>query len=252
MNRTDAGEPVGAGAGDGPGADGGSGADERTGGEGPAPGTTTPRPVQPVLARALDHLLGQHPNARRRLAAHAGRQVRMGFQDTTGRPWPGLGLTVRIGDAGRVSADGTGQPDAEIHLTLRAATFSAVARGQARSLLSDLRLEGDPLLAGLVAEILGDLRWDAEDDLAALVGDVPARRLAGWIADVRAALADSGARAAGQARRVGIRAMAGNPLLAPRAGFEALEATLSELGQRLDALEARMRERAVPGGEGVH
>lgn len=211
---------------------------DRAGPQGPG------RLLDAALARVLVHLIDQHPNARRRLRAHAGRSLRMGLQDRGGRPIDTLSASLRIDELGGLRAAGTHDaPQAQLWLTLDAGTVASLARADLRRLRPRLRLEGDPLLAGLVAEILGDLRWDPEDDLAAVVGDVPARRLFGSLQAAREAVTDTGARAAGQFEEAVSRAIDRAGPLAPRSGFEDLQALLQELDARIRALEARR----VPG-----
>ncbi|MEZ5651468.1 MAG: hypothetical protein R3E87_13075 [Burkholderiaceae bacterium] len=199
--------------------------------------------VTPVFVRLANHLLGQHPNANRRLAAHVGRHVRVGLQDRASRPIDAFSVTVRIVDGGRIGSgsEAANTPaDAELYLQAGPSTFSALAGGQPRAALDALRLEGDPMLAGLVAEILADLRWDVEDDLAAVIGDVPARRLSSWFGQARAALADTGQRTGTQLERVGARLVETGAMTAPRAGFETLSDTVRELLDRLDDLQHRL------------
>ncbi|MEZ5658892.1 MAG: hypothetical protein R3E83_10265 [Burkholderiaceae bacterium] len=198
------------------------------------------RLAAPVFARLLDHLMGQHPNAHRRLAAHAGRRVRLGLQDRSGRPIDWLCQTLEFDAGGHPRAAAPGAADAEIYLFADTRALGALRAGRPRELLDALRLEGDPLLAGLVGEILADLRWDAEDDLAALLGDLPARRLSVWFTQGRAALLDTGRRAGDQARRLSARMVDASGMMAPRAGVESLDAVLRDLAERLDALERRM------------
>ncbi|MEZ5738459.1 MAG: hypothetical protein R3E68_02640 [Burkholderiaceae bacterium] len=188
---------------------------------------------------AFDHLLGQHPNARRRLRAHPGRLVRVGMESGP-VPVPGRlqVIWLRITEQGTLAPAEPGEPDVQLLLKPSVTALADLLRDGPAALAPHLRVEGDVLLAGLLGELILDLRWDAEDDLSRWIGDVPARRVAKAVAGADTALRDAGARIGRQAARVAAQATADGSLpLAGREAFERLQADISDLGRRLDAIE---------------
>jgi ubiquinone biosynthesis protein UbiJ len=119
---------------------------------------------------ALNHVLAQHPWARERLAAFAGRTLEFRCP-----PFPDLRLA--IAESGLLSRS----PDAgEPALTVSfapAALPLLLLRDEAA--LQQVRLEGSAELAEAVRALFTHLSWDIEEDLSKLLGDALAHRVAG-------------------------------------------------------------------------
>ncbi|HET9978347.1 MAG TPA: hypothetical protein VFQ20_12985 [Burkholderiaceae bacterium] len=133
--------------------------------------------LQQRLVLLANHVLSREAAATARLAAHAGRRLRIEVQGGPAwlPPLPPLGLVVT--PAGLFEWNEPGD-EAELRLTLRAddpARWLAVAAGSAKP---DLAIDGDAALAADVSWLADNLRWDVEADLAAIVGPVAAHQMA--------------------------------------------------------------------------
>lgn len=130
------------------------------------------------LTLLLNHVLAAEPAALERLRAHAGRTVRVQWNDLPPflPQWPAANWRITpVGLFERV--DATELPDLNVGLDGSrplhlAATLAAGER-------PSLAIQGDSAFAADVAWLAQHVRWDVEDDLARLVGDVPARAVAG-------------------------------------------------------------------------
>jgi ubiquinone biosynthesis accessory factor UbiJ len=125
--------------------------------------------LQQGAAAALNHVLGQNPWARARLAPFAGRTVAF-------RCPPLPELRLRIGDAGRV-APAAGEDAAALTVTLAPAVLPLLAARDERA-LGRVAIEGSAELAEAVRSLFANLSWDLEEDLSRLLGDALAHRLA--------------------------------------------------------------------------
>ncbi len=121
-----------------------------------------------LLAALLDHLLGQQPQGRQRLRAHAGKAVQ----------WRAAGacLQFEVGADGNLrSVPASAAPALRVDVDLQQ-WLAAQARGGPQAALGGVRISGDAEFAQVVSALLGQAGWDAEADLARLVGDVVAHR----------------------------------------------------------------------------
>lgn len=129
----------------------------------------------------LNHLLRSQDVAAQRLAAHAGKSIRIDWRVPDGR-WPKPpALRVVLTPAGlfEVHEPSMSAPEAieglriEVDLPGPLELPRMLTEGRRPA----TRIEGDTELAADLAWLAAHLRWDAEQDLARVVGDVPARTL---------------------------------------------------------------------------
>ncbi|MBL8519801.1 MAG: hypothetical protein JNK75_03935 [Betaproteobacteria bacterium] len=143
-----------------------------------------------MLARAINRVLGDYPEALRRLAGHAGKRSRLSC---------GLiHLEVRLAADGRVEpvgAGATGDPDMTFSIAPAVLPRLAIDRTAA---LREARFTGDGELAQLIAELARELEWDLGEDLSRLIGDIAAQRvthdarqLHAWQREARSRLHDN-------------------------------------------------------------
>lgn len=127
--------------------------------------------VSTLAVAVLNHLLGEAPWARSRLAAHARKAavIQAG----------GLVLRLAVADDGYLAEDLGGQEPA-VTITLPSAAPSALRAG-VDALMRNARVEGEVEFADTLGFVLRHLRWDAEADLARVFGDIAAHRLHGLL-----------------------------------------------------------------------
>ncbi|MGO1766048.1 hypothetical protein CAP48_05030 [Advenella sp. S44] len=131
-----------------------------------------PDPNVPIV-RALNLLLDREPWAKKRIAAHAGKTVRIRISR--------LDLRFTLGhDGGLARADPAVISD--VALTIPDSRLSEVPaalrnRQDPAQLASLLHLEGDASLAQLVSELARDLRWDSEHELARFTGGMLSKQI---------------------------------------------------------------------------
>ncbi|MGL6071857.1 ubiquinone biosynthesis accessory factor UbiJ [Craterilacuibacter sp.] len=114
---------------------------------------------------AFNHLLGQHPQVRAELAAHAGRRVAITLAPVT--------VSGVVTEAGYLAAC-QGEPEATVRLS-HGVVLSSLS-GQP-SAMGGVAFDGDGVLASSLAALLSRLHWDAEEDLSRIVGDSAAHRV---------------------------------------------------------------------------
>ena len=206
-----------------------------------------------ALLAALDHLLRQHDWARARLAAFAGRVVRVGVDAAPLAELPPPQLLARILDDGRLELlpwPDDGEPEAAVQMLLQPSVDAAFAllREGPGALTPHLRIDGEAALAEALGEIARRLRWDVEEDLSRVLGDVLARRLGTGVESGRAAARDLRTRV--ETSAVAHLTGDGRQLVA-RSEFATLGAALDALEARIERLEARggaSRGGARPAG----
>jgi len=194
---------------------------------------------------AFNHLLGQHPNAASRLAAHAGKRVRLGVDGSDlPRFMPRPEIWAMISDSGRLESAAEGEAEVQLLLKPSVAAGQALASEGVGGLASHLRVEGDVLLAGLLGELIQELRWDYEDDLASVVGDPAARRVSGAIKTGTDRATHLASRVREQASSVAREASSRDDA-ATVAGqvFRSAKDGLSQLDSRLAAIEKKLSNR---------
>jgi len=199
-----------------------------------------PHPAGLAL-RALNALLRREDWARRRLAAHAGKTLRL----SAGGP---LSLQAAISSEGLLHvSDAAIVPD--VVVSLPEGRWRELPelwrRGGMAQLSSVAHIQGDAGLAQLVSDLAGGLRWDLEDELSRVVGDVAALRLAGGLRALGA-----GAREAAGRARDNLAEYLGEEsgLAVQRPDFEAWRDGVDALRGRLDALERRVSAQAARAG----
>jgi len=194
---------------------------------------------------AFNHLLSQHPNAASRLAAHAGKLVCLGVDDSDlPRFMPRPQVWASITEAGRLESSVEGEADVQLLLKPSVAAGQALASQGVGGLASHLRVEGDVLLAGLLGELIQELRWDYEDDLASVVGDPAARRVSDAIKSGSQKVSHAASRVRDQASSVAREATSRNNA-STVAGevFQSAKQGLSQLDERLAAIEKKLNTR---------
>lgn len=199
-----------------------------------------PDPAGLVLS-ALNALLQREDWARQRLAAHAGKTLRL----SAGGPWR-LQATLTFDGLLGVS-DAAVVPDVVLSLPQsrwfeRPDLWRRPGMAQVASMV---HIEGDAGLAQVVSDLARDLRWDVEDDLSRVVGDVAALRLVGALR----ALGEGAREAAGKVRDNVAEYLGEESALAVRrADFDTWQARVDVLRSRLDALDRRVAAQAARAG----
>jgi ubiquinone biosynthesis protein UbiJ len=187
-----------------------------------------------VLLRGLNALLRREPWACERLAAHAGKSLRL----TAGEPWT---LRCAIASDGTLLAcDRAVVPDVVLSIPPeRRRELPGAWRDQGLAGVTGLaHIQGDAGLAHLVSDLARGLRWDVEDDLSRVVGDVAAVRLTRGARELAGGLRQAASRAQdnlteylGEESGLGVRG----------ADFQAWAADRQALESRLERLDARLR-----------
>ncbi len=198
-----------------------------------------------ALTAALNHLIVQHPNAAGRLAAHAGRRVRMGVDTgSMGSMMAAPELWLLIDPAGHLVPATQGEADVQMLLKPSLAAAQALASQGVRGMSPHLRVEGDVLLAGLLGELVTELAWDYEDDLSRVVGDQAAARVGEALRGGERRLREFADRTRDQARNVFDEAMSrDNAAAVGRSAFQSLRSRIGQLSERVADLEQRVRPR---------
>lgn len=225
-----------------PASDGGAGAGAGTGAAAGA-GTADPSardlgglPLYAAL-RALNHLLKQQDWARGRLLPHAGRCVRIGIDASFPLAALAPNLVCRIGEDGLLHELAGGRADVSLWLKPSIQALFAGLREGPKGLAAHLRVDGDVLLAGVLAELAQHLRWDVEEDLSRVVGDVAAHRAVGAAQALRARAEQGGERVASATVQY---FTVEQPHLVDAVSFALFRDELAELQQRVGALSARL------------
>lgn len=189
----------------------------------------------------LNHLLATQPEARARLARHAGRTLRVDA--------PPFSVRLAVREDGLVAGVAEDHvPD--VRVTVDPARLPQWIADRAAALKS-VRIEGDAEFARTIGALAEELRWDAEEDLSRVVGDVAAYRamgalrgLADWARDAAGRLTGTTAAYLADEMPVLVRG-------ADARDFGAAVATLRDdcarLEKRLEHLEAARRETGRSG-----
>lgn len=116
----------------------------------------------------LNHLLGDAPWAREKLAPFADRSATFVLKP--------LELGLGIDGNGYFTESATTTPDVVLELPL-----SSLPKliGGADALMADIRISGNADLADTLGFVLRKLRWDGEEALSRLIGDIAAHRSTG-------------------------------------------------------------------------
>jgi len=183
--------------------------------------------IEQLVFGALNHVLRDESWATERLRPFAGAQVLI-----EGGP---LRLHMGIDEHGLLTR-GCKDQAPDVTLTLPADTPLRFLLDR-RGLFSAVKLSGTADVAESLAFVFRNLRWDAEGDLAGLIGDIPARRLSRFGADMAARLQDSGRRLS---ENIVEYATEDSALLAPRREIEGFGQAVDGLRDDLARLEKRI------------
>jgi ubiquinone biosynthesis protein UbiJ len=120
-----------------------------------------------LIPAAVNHLLVAEPRAQARLAAHAGKVVRIDAGVAT--------LAFRIASDGLLT-EANDEEKANVTIRMKLADLPLMAQHRERA-FSYVQIEGDAEFASVIAQVAQSLHWEAEEDLSRIVGDMAARRL---------------------------------------------------------------------------
>ncbi len=123
----------------------------------------------------LNHLLGDAPWAREKLAPFADRSATFVLKP--------LELGLGIDGNGYFTESATTTPDVVLELPL--ASLPKLIGGP-DALMADIRISGNADLADTLGFVLRKLRWDGEEALSRLIGDIAAHRSTGIVRQVAA------------------------------------------------------------------
>ncbi|MGE0800700.1 MAG: SCP2 domain-containing protein [Lautropia sp.] len=196
-----------------------------------------PLPLAQLALSALNHALDQQPSLAEVLRAHAGRVLRIVVASPLPaalRRWSQVEADARIGDDGRLAVVTGAEPAATLTVTPSLDALAGLARDGAGGLGSNLRIEGDVMVAAALGQVARSLQWDYEEDLSRVVGDVAAHRVGSTLRALRAGAGAAGERWLDAVRR-GVTAGDAPPLVAA-AEFDAFTEQLRALAARIDAL----------------
>ena len=186
------------------------------------------------LLRGLNALLRREPWARERLAAHAGKSLRL----TAGDPWT-LHCAI-TSDGGLQTCDRAVVPDVVLSIPpeRRRDLPGAWRTGGLAGVTGQAHIQGDAGLAHLVSDLARTLRWDVEDDLSRVVGDVAAVRLTRGARELAGGLQQTARRAQDT---LGEYLGEESGLAVRQSDFQTWQQTRQSLESRLDRLDARVR-----------
>jgi ubiquinone biosynthesis protein UbiJ len=124
----------------------------------------------------VNHVLLREPAALRRLAPHAGRQLRVELTEVPAwLPGPPPMRTI-VSAAGLFEPlDARDAPAPDLTLRLAMPAPQQILRVLAGETLPDVRIDGDAQIAADMHWLVENLRWDIESDLAQALGATPAR-----------------------------------------------------------------------------
>ncbi len=185
-------------------------------------------PVALLVATRLNRILGDYPQAKARLAGHAGKKLSVVLGPVT--------QTMRVTSAGDFEPVGAGGLEApDISITIPLALLPRLA-SQDASAFNEVVFTGDSEFAATLSTIARNVRWDVEEDLAQHIGDIAAHRVVGSAKAASQWAADAGAR---------VRANAAEYLTHERRTFmtQADLATLVVANQSLRDRVARLEAR---------
>lgn len=187
-----------------------------------------------VSVNLLNALLNREPWAKDKVAAHAGKTVRINIAR--------FSFLYTLHYDGSLSvADAAVVPNVSLSLSedkLSQLPDAIRNRDNPQLLSSLLHLEGDAGLAQLVSDLARDLRWDIKHDLTRMVGPILAKRLLkgfGFVRENARELARRGTENMSEYLSEEARILLSHP------AFEGLQEQLREKNQQLDDLQKRIR-----------
>ena len=187
------------------------------------------RPVmlEAIVLAVANHLLGQAPWARARLAEHAGKQLQVELPLAT--------VLLRIASDGDVAAGESPAP-ADLTVTLSPSSLAKLPVDRDAA-WREARVDGDMELAAAISYVVANLQWDYEDDLSRVVGDVAAYRIA---RGARQFSAWPGQAARSLAQGIGEYLAEERQMLATRLCAEEFTVEVDELRDAVERLDKRI------------
>jgi ubiquinone biosynthesis protein UbiJ len=185
------------------------------------------QPLPAPLLAAINHLLGQAPWARQKLAPFAGHAALIRL--------PPFEAAFLI-DAEGCLAVPEATAELEVSISLPAATPLLALQGK-DEVMRAARIEGSAEFAETLGFVIRNLRWDAEEDLSGLVGDIAAHRIVGGAREF-AAWQQQAAR--NFAENLAEYFTEEQPLIARRAAIAEFSADIDRLRDDLARLEKRV------------
>ncbi|MCS6763410.1 MAG: SCP2 sterol-binding domain-containing protein [Candidatus Protistobacter heckmanni] len=202
---------------------------------------------EPVIAAALNHLLGQEPWARERLRKFAGRSARfelsvLGFTLSVteeglvaGSQPPGMDATAA--EALAESQAETARAEPEVTLTVLPQALGAWISGGKEAAMRHVHISGDAEFANVIAQLGQQLSWEAEEDIAKLTGGAVAHSLVKAAGELRGAMEEAGHRLAGNLSEYLVHEQ---PTLVARPEQDAFAVRVAALRDGLARLEKRI------------
>jgi len=135
--------------------------------------------VQHRIVLLLNHVLMQESEATARLVRQKGRVVLV--------QWRTFSFKLQATPAGLLDL-APSEAAADLVLTATEESPLALVESALRGDKPAVRIEGDVQLAAEVNWLTEHVRWDVEDDLARILGDVPARLMCQWSANIALAV----------------------------------------------------------------
>lgn len=193
-----------------------------------------------LAVRVLNAMLSREPWALERVAAHAGKIVRLNVSKYTIR------LSIQA-DGSVVLADEEQSPNVTLTIndeSLKQLPSAISQKASIDDLASLLHIEGDAGLARLVSELARDLRWDIEGELSQLVGPFMATMIMSTLRKAKQAGQDLGAR--GTANVTEFLSHEGK-VLVPAVMMRGLSDDIQESLSQLEQLELRIKRLQAKG-----
>jgi ubiquinone biosynthesis protein UbiJ len=191
--------------------------------------TASLHPVE-MAAKGFNLLCRQQPWAAERLAAHAGKTIRIslgGFQAS---------FTISS-EGGLAKADDAVVPNVTLHIVPERMGVGVVdSRQTGQAVVDFINIEGEAGLAQVVSDLSRDLRPDPEDALSRWVGDVAAVRLVSAAGSLFRALRQATERFG---ENVAEYLAYEDPQIVPRPDLAQLAAQQQELTQQIERLSIR-------------
>ncbi|HEU4621615.1 MAG TPA: SCP2 sterol-binding domain-containing protein [Burkholderiaceae bacterium] len=185
------------------------------------------------VARALNHLVRSETWAQAALRPHAGKTVRLNVSPLT------LAFVVRPdGQLDATSGDAAFDVSLDVPLAALPNLAAASITGDMQTAaLRYTRVSGDAEFAQVISRLAQSLRWDAEEDASRFIGDAAAHRVFSTIAQARAQLRDTAARATQGLRDFWV---VEQPTLVARPEMESMAGEVRRLREDLDRLDKRV------------
>lgn len=187
-----------------------------------------------LAIRVLNAMLAREPWALQKIAAHAGKTVRLNVSKYTVR------LAIEA-DGSLSQADDEATPNVTLTINdegLKQLPNAISQKASLDELASLLHIEGDAGLARLVSELARDLRWDIEGELSQIFGPFMATMIMNTLRKAKATGQDLGSRGAANVTEFLSQE---SKILVPAVMMRGLRDDLEELTEQLEQLEQRAK-----------